>query len=145
MEIPHSHFKQGRIFLERLPHNVDLLQWLTEFAIKNRMQLATFSVIGAVKKAVVAFYDQREKTYREVSIEENLEILSCLGNASIKENRPFSHCHATFANKRGETFGGHLANGTIVFAAEAFFQEILGRELVREHDPVTGLALWRRE
>jgi len=140
-----SHFKQGRIFVARLPHECDLLQWLTSFAIKNRMQMGTFFVLGAVTKAAVAFYDQQQKTYQELVLAQNMEILSCVGNVSIKDNKTFVHCHATFSNDKGKTFGGHLAEGTIVFAAEAHFQELLGRELVREYDPVTGLALWRED
>jgi predicted DNA-binding protein with PD1-like motif len=140
-----SHFKLGRIFLLRLPYDADLLQSLTDVAIKNRMQMATFFVIGAVKKAAVEFYDQQEKVYRRIRIEENLEIVTCMGNVSLKENKTFVHCHATFANRLGETLGGHLAEGTTIFAAEAHFQEVLGSELVRELDPITRLALWRRE
>lgn len=140
-----SHFKLGRVFLMRLPYDGDLLQSLTSIAIKNRMQMATVFVIGAVKKAAVEFYDQQEKVYRKIHIEENLEILTCMGNVSLKGNKTFVHCHATFANRMGETFGGHLAEGTTIFAAEAHFQEVLGSELVRELDPVTRLALWRQE
>ncbi|UCD57091.1 MAG: DNA-binding protein [Candidatus Hydrogenedentota bacterium] len=137
-------FDPGRTFLCRLPHDADLLKWLNQFAREREIRLATLFVIGAVKKATVAFYDQQQRTYRQIGFEENLEILSCLGNVSVREDRPFVHCHATFSNDRGETVGGHLVEGTIVFAAEAHFQEALGTELVREVDPLTGLTLWSR-
>ena len=140
-----SFFKQGRIFLRRLPHDADLLQSLTQFVVKNRIQMATLFVIGAVKRATVAYYDQQEKTYRQLSRDQNMEIISCFGNVSINDNKSFVHCHALFSNAAGETFGGHLAEGTIIFAAEAHLKEVLGMELVREHDSVTGLALWRQE
>jgi len=140
-----SHFKLGRIFLTRLPYDEDLLHSLTKVAVKNRMQMATVFVIGAVKKAVVEFYDQQEKVYRKIHIEESLEIVTCMGNISLKDNKTFVHCHATFADRKGQTFGGHLAEGTTIFAAEAHLQEVLGSELIREHDPVTKLALWRLE
>jgi hypothetical protein len=140
-----SIFQQGRIVLCRLPHEADLLEWLTDFALQNGMRMATFFIIGAVKKAAVAFYDQQEKKYRQIALEGNLEILSCIGNISIKEGRPFIHCHATLSDGKGETFGGHLVKGSIVFAAEAHFQEVLDGNLVRENDPVTGLALWRQD
>jgi hypothetical protein len=144
---PHgvSFFKQGRIFLRRVPYESDLLEFLTEFATKNRMQMGTLFVIGAVKKAAVDYYDQQNKTYRQILINENMEILSCMGNVSIRENKPFVHCHACFSNGTGQTLGGHLAKGTIVFAAEAHFQEVLGMELVREHEPITKLFLWTQD
>jgi predicted DNA-binding protein with PD1-like motif len=136
--------KPGRIFLCRLPHDADLLQWLNQFAVEKNIRAGTVFVIGAVKRATVAFYDQKKKVYQNISLEENLEILSCVGNVSIRESIPFVHCHATFSNMKGETFGGHLAEGVTVFAAEAHFREVLGRELVREFDPVTGLTLWKQ-
>jgi len=133
----------GRAFLERLPHDADLALWLNTFAEDNGISAGTVSVIGAVKNAVVAFYDQQEQTYGEISKDENLEIVYCAGNVSIRDGKPFAHCHAVFSNERGEAFGGHLVEGTKVFAAEAHFQELLGNEYVRERDSVTGLPLWR--
>jgi predicted DNA-binding protein with PD1-like motif len=129
--------------LERLPHDSDLATWLNGFAHDNGISAGTVSVIGAVKKAVVAFYDQQEQTYGEISRNENLEIVYCAGNVSIRDGKPFAHCHAMFSDKRGATFGGHMVEGTTVFAAEAHFQELLGGEYVRERDSVTGLPLWR--
>ena len=133
----------GRSFLERLPHDADLAAWLSTFADDNGILAGTVSVIGAVKNAVVAFYDQQEQTYGEIDRDENLEILYCAGNVSIRDGKSFAHCHAMFSDKDGNTFGGHLVEGTKVFAAEANFQELLGAEYVRERDSVTGLPLWR--
>jgi predicted DNA-binding protein with PD1-like motif len=133
----------GRSFLERLPHDSDLASWLSKFADDNGISAGTVSVIGAVKNAVVAFYDQQAHTYGEIRKEENLEIVYCAGNVSMRDGKPFAHCHAMFSNKQGETFGGHLMEGTKVFAAEAHFQELLGGDYVRERDSVTGLPLWR--
>ncbi|GAB4334640.1 MAG: DNA-binding protein [Candidatus Abyssubacteria bacterium] len=138
-----GHYISGRTFLCRLPHDADLLDWLVRFATEQKMQMATISVIGAVETAKVAYYDQRQKSYSEIAIDKNLEIVSCTGNISIKEGKLFAHCHAVFSDDCGETFGGHVATGTIIFAAEAHVQEIVGHELVREYDDVTGLALWK--
>jgi predicted DNA-binding protein with PD1-like motif len=129
--------------LERLPHDSDLATWLSRFALDNGISAGAVSVIGAVKTAVVAFYNQQEKTYGEISRDENLEIVYCAGNVSIRDGKPFAHCHAMFSDEHGGTFGGHLVEGTTVFAAEAHFQELLGGKFVRERDSVTGLPLWK--
>jgi predicted DNA-binding protein with PD1-like motif len=134
----------GRVFLCRLPHDADLLAWLSGFVREENIRTGTVTVIGAVKAATVAFYDQQAKTYRSISFEENLEILSCIGNISLRDGTPLVHCHAAFSNDRGETVGGHLVEGTKVFAAEAHIQELPGADLIRELDNVTGLTLWRK-
>ena len=63
------------------------------------------------------------------------------GNMSIRDDRPFLHAHATFADASGATVGGHLIAGREVFMVEVMVREITGVDLVR-HDEATGLALW---
>ena len=43
-----SEFKLGRRFLGRLPHGKDLIASIEDFCIESSIQMATFSVIGAV-------------------------------------------------------------------------------------------------
>jgi hypothetical protein len=47
------------------------------------------------------------------------------------------------ADGKGATLGGHLAEGTVIFACEAAIQEYQsGEPLVRQLDKDTGLFLW---
>ncbi|HNV23772.1 MAG TPA: DUF296 domain-containing protein, partial [Candidatus Omnitrophota bacterium] len=88
-------------------------------------------------------YKQQEQQYVEcVSLEKKLEIVSCLGNISLKENKPFVHAHITLADLKGQCYGGHLMPGTIIFAAEYYIKELTGLELQRGLDQETGLSLW---
>jgi predicted DNA-binding protein with PD1-like motif len=49
------------------------------------------------------------------------------------------------AGHDGNVFGGHLMNGTEIFAAEFYIEELFGQDLVREeNDPQTGLPLWQK-
>jgi hypothetical protein len=70
------------------------------------------------------------------------EVASCIGNISIKEGEPFVHAHAVLADQNGNTKAGHLIEGK-VFAAEIHLTELIGEELVRKDDAVTGLSLWK--
>jgi hypothetical protein len=72
-----------------------------------------------------------------------MEILSLMGNVSLKDDKPFVHAHITLADARGVAMGGHLAEGTIVFACEFMIEEYISdRALVRYFDEKTGLFLW---
>ncbi|MGR3219923.1 MAG: PPC domain-containing DNA-binding protein, partial [Candidatus Anammoxibacter sp.] len=86
---------------------------------------------------------QDVKEYAEsVRFNQNLEITSCLGNISIKDNEIFAHAHITLSDHEGKAFGGHLTNGTEIFAAEFYIEELAGQDLVRKDDSQTGLSLW---
>ena len=81
--------------------------------------------------------------YVTVKEDRELEILSCTGNISIKEGRPFVHAHIMLADIHGATIGGHLFSDTVVFAGEIEIVELVGTPLERRHDEVTGLMLWQ--
>lgn len=131
----------GRVFVARAEYDSDLLVSVTELTEKNGISKATFTVIGALKNARLGFYDQKGQVYLETLLQGPQEIASCTGNVSLKNGTPFVHAHATLADEKGDTKGGHLLGGT-VFAAEICLTELVGAELVRKTDVVTGLSLW---
>jgi hypothetical protein len=102
--------------------------------------------IGAVQKATIAYYDQKQIKYRDIMLNEPMEIVSLHGNVSLKDGKPFVHAHVVLGDEKGNVRGGHLLpGGTPVFACELTIDEFDGPELVREFDEITGLALWPKE
>ena len=132
----------GRTILVRVKHDSEIIKFVTELAKKNAVMTATFTAIGALKWAKLGFYDQEKHEYLESSLLAPQEIASCMGNISIKEGEPFVHAHAVLADQNGNTKAGHLLEGK-VFAAEIHLTELIGEELVRKNDAVTGLSLWK--
>jgi len=132
--------KKPKLF--RLPHAGDLLAELNRLCEENGITAGVFFAIGAVKCARVGFYNQSTREYRTIPLDEPLEIVSCSGNISLKEDRPFVHAHICLSDSRGAVFGGHLMPGAMIFAAEAYIQPLEGEAPVREFDSVTGLPLW---
>jgi predicted DNA-binding protein with PD1-like motif len=137
-------FKQGRIFLARLDHGADIISQITNLAEENGIETGALSAIGALSRAKLAYYDQLSHEYGTFSLEEPVELVSCSGNISMRDGRPFVHAHAVLSDGTGRTWGGHLTSGTI-FAAELYLQELSGLPLKRVPDPVTGLKLWGDE
>jgi uncharacterized protein len=133
--------KRGRSMLVRLDHGADLMDQISELAVDEGIQTGAFSVLGALIQAEIAFYDQESHEYSALLVEENAELVSCTGNVSIREGKPFVHAHVVLADSDGKTTGGHLLHGKI-FAAELFLIELLGKPMVRENDQTTGLYLW---
>ncbi len=137
-----NEYKVGRIFLGRLPNGGDFLAAVQEFCENQEITLGVFYCIGAVKRANLSFYDQKNRKYMSFEIDQELEISSCSGNVSLKDGKPMVHAHAVLANDAGKTYSGHLMAGTIIFAGEIYLQELVGEQLVRGYDETTGLPLW---
>jgi uncharacterized protein len=133
--------QQGRWMLARLDCGSEIVASISGLASDMGLTVGTFSVVGALSRAEIGFYDQSEHQYKKIVVDEPVEIASCLGNISLKDGKPFVHAHAVLSLSDCRTLGGHLNSGS-VFAAEVSLTELTGSSLVREHDPLTGLFLW---
>jgi predicted DNA-binding protein with PD1-like motif len=132
----------GRAFVGRLETGTDLVEEIERFCAEQGVMAAQVTVIGAVRRARYAYYQQEDRRYRELESDTHHEIVGFTGNVSLRDDRPFLHAHATLADADGATVGGHLLRGIEVLAAEVMIRELAGVSLVRHPDEETGLALW---
>jgi hypothetical protein len=127
----------------RLAKGDDLLTALSQVAREHGITLGEVQAIGAVSQARVGYYHQTERQYYWLDLTHPLEIASLMGNISLKDGEPMVHAHVTLTDSEGRAFGGHLAEGTLVFACEFAIQEYQSATpLVRRMDDPTGLFLW---
>ena len=134
--------KAGRAFVGRLESGCDLVEEIERYCAEHGVLAAQVTAIGAVRRARYAYYRQEAKEYLELASDTHHELVGFVGNVSERDGAPFLHAHATFADERGETVGGHLLRGCEVFAAEVMIRELGDVALVRTHDEESGLALW---
>ena len=132
----------GRAFVGRLETGDDLVAAIEAVCVEHEIGAAWVSVIGAVRHASFAYYEQAEQRYLELASDEHHEISGFIGNISMRDGHPFLHAHATFCAATGAAVGGHLLPGCEVFAAEFTLREMTGVELVRSPDEESGLWLW---
>jgi len=137
-------YNASKELIIRLRHDADLVQSIAELAKRKGIRAASFTAIGAIKRGRLAYYDQKNHEYREMKIDSPHEVVSCMGNISLKNGEPFVHAHVVLADERGNTKGGHLLEG-IVFAGEVHLRQLEGPKLERKYDEVTGLSLWEAE
>ena len=128
----------GRTFIGRLATDTDLVEEIERFCADAGIQAAGVSAVGAMRRAAYAYYNQTTKQYKEMASPSHHELSGFVGNISMREGRPFLHAHATFADINGECVAGHLLKGCTVWVAEVEIRELVGVELVREHDELTG-------
>jgi len=137
-------YKASKELIVRLKHDADLIQSITELAKNKGVEAGSFTAIGALKRAKLGYYDQKNHEYREMKIDSPHEMASCVGNVSLKDGEPFTHVHVVLADETGNTKAGHLLEG-IVFAAEVHLRQLEGPKLERKYDELTGLSLWSME
>lgn len=134
-----------KTYIGRIPYDSDLLEQVNGFCLDNNIKCGSASIIGAVKQAKIGYYPQDKYIYQVLegeNLKRGLEIVSCTGNISIKDSKPFAHLHIVLSDAEGKTYGGHLMPGTIVYASEFIIQELKGPDLVRGFDEITKLPLW---
>jgi predicted DNA-binding protein with PD1-like motif len=136
----------GRKIMGRLAKGADLLGALEEQCRAHNITLGEVRAIGAVTKARIGYYQQDIQKYMFIDLNRPLEILTLIGNVSLKDGQPMVHAHVTLGDEEGRAFGGHLAAGAPVFACEFVIQECKSEKVFqRAMDEETGLFLWAKE
>jgi len=117
----------------------NVLHKINSFLEKEKIFSGTIQGIGALEKAELSFFSAEKKVYDTKSFEEDLEVLSFLGNISLKEGKPFVHVHVSLGRKDFSVIGGHFVSG-ITGATLELFMHNLGCVLERKKEE-NGLFL----
>jgi predicted DNA-binding protein with PD1-like motif len=129
-----------RTFVVVLDRGDEAMNSLTVFAAEQQLNAARFTAIGAFSRGVVAFFDWNTKSYRNISIDEQVEVLSLVGDISLDNDQPKVHAHVVLGKADATAHGGHLVEGQVRPTLEIVITEAPGY-LRRRHDPETGLSL----
>ena len=113
---------------------------LLRFASENRLRGAQISAIGAFSEVTLGFFDRQKKSYREIPIKEQVEVLSFAGNIVEKEGQPMLHAHVVIGKADGTAHGGHFLKGRVWPTLEMIIFET-GAHVRRKYDEETGLSL----
>ncbi|MHA1978428.1 MAG: PPC domain-containing DNA-binding protein [Candidatus Hodarchaeales archaeon] len=129
--------KTHKGFLIRLLKGEDLLLSLQEFCEEfPDIGAGWINGIGAVSQAKYGFFDGEK--YLEIMLEENLEVLSIIGN--IAKNK-IVHIHGIFGRVDGTCIGGHILPGCIISVTCEIQIKVFEPDVVRKLDPEFNLKL----
>jgi predicted DNA-binding protein with PD1-like motif len=118
----------------------EVVDGLIEFSRSHLIRAAHFQGIGALSDVVLGYFDYAEKRYRQIPIEEQVEVVSLIGDIALEDDQPTVHAHLVVAHTDGRTHGGHLLAAHVRPTLEVVFSQS-PRHLRRRVDPETGLAL----
>lgn len=120
----------------------EVMAELAGFAAEQQLEASDFSALGAFSGALLGFFDVGEKDYRKIPIDEQVEVLTLVGNITLDKGEPKVHAHTVLGLADGTTRGGHLLEGHVRPTLELVLTES-PVQLRRRFDAETGLALIR--
>ncbi len=130
-------------YLVLLKKGDNLLDSLKEFHNKfANNKFCEFRAIGAIDKFELgyAYLEEGVIQYNNVYYEDEYELLSLLGNISLRDGQTAIHAHASLSDKDNKCIGGHLNYGTVSIVIECFIT-VYDKEATRKFDKEVGIAV----
>jgi uncharacterized protein len=119
----------------------ELAEGLLQFAKDQKLSAASFKAVGALSSVRLGWFNWETKRYESsVTLDEQVELLSLIGDVALKNGEPVVHAHAVIGKKDGTAHGGHLLKARIRPTCEVVLTESPAR-LQKFIDPESGIAL----
>jgi predicted DNA-binding protein with PD1-like motif len=96
-----------------LENGESVIDCLTDFANQQNVRSAQFTAIGALRTLTLGFYNFNDRVYKKIDIDEQIEVLSLIGDVSLYNNTPKIHAHVVVGKENGTAHGGHLLDGIV--------------------------------
>jgi hypothetical protein len=113
---------------------------LKSFAEAEKLKAAHLTGIGAFARAEVTWFDFKNKKYCPIEINEQVEVLSLLGDIAEADGKPSVHVHLCVGKRDGTAHGGHLQQAIVRPTLEVIVVEAPAH-LRKSFRPEVGLAL----
>ena len=121
----------------------ELSSGLSRFAKEQKLAGSSFKAIGALASVKLGWFDWQAKKYRpSVVLEEQVELVSLIGDIALDDGDPKVHAHVVIAKSDGTAHGGHLIEACVRPTCEIVLTES-PKHLQKQIDPESGLALIR--
>jgi predicted DNA-binding protein with PD1-like motif len=130
---------QGQTFVLVFDTGDEVVGEIKRFAQAEDVRAARLTGIGGFSQAELGYYRREILSYESIPITEQVELLSLIGNITVKDSEPLLHAHAVVGHRGGGTSGGHLIAATVWPTLELFV-EVYSTELVKRQRPELGIA-----
>jgi len=130
----------GRSFALAFDSDDDVLDVLGQFVEAQAFAGARFYGIGGFCRATLGYYDVEEKRYRPIEVDDQVEVLSFIGNVAAYQGKARIHAHCVVGHRDGRATGGHLLAAVVRPTLELMVDE-LSAGLERRDRPDIGIPL----
>ncbi|HEY0385823.1 MAG TPA: PPC domain-containing DNA-binding protein [Pyrinomonadaceae bacterium] len=119
----------------------EVVSGLLAFAKEQSLAASHSAGIGACERVTLGFFELERKDYKKIPINEQVEVMSLIGNISLEESgEPKVHAHVVVGLQDGTAHGGHLLEAHVRPTLEVFLVES-SQPLRRKMNAGVGLAL----
>ena len=122
----------------------EVMENLRAYARREGLKSGRFTAIGGFERAVLGYFEIERKQFRKIPMQEQVEVLSLVGDVALKGDEPQIHAHVVVGKADGSAHGGHLMEAYVRPTLEVVLMES-PEYLCRFTDEETGLALIRLE
>lgn len=113
---------------------------LGKFVRDQEVEAASITAIGAFSRALLGYFQWDTKQYKQIPVEEQVEVLSLIGDVAVAEGGPTLHVHTVLGKADGSVVGGHLLEAHVRPTLEVILIQPPSY-LRKRKDSETGLAL----
>ena len=125
----------------RIDRGEEILSQLNAICVKENINLASVSAIGATDNFTVGVFKPAEKLYTSCNFTGDYEIISLIGTVTTKDGKPYIHLHMS-AGEGDTMVGGHLNSATVSVTCEMVIDLIDGK-VERQLDETIGINLFK--
>lgn len=119
----------------------EVLSSLKSFANAQKLSGSSFKAIGALSQVELGWFNWEAKKYQTaVKLDEQVELLSLIGDVALKDGEPQVHAHLVVGRSDGTAHGGHLLKAVVRPTCEIILTESPDH-LQKQIDPESGIAL----
>jgi len=136
------HGQGSRTWSIVLDEGEDLNACLEDFARREVLGPASFTVSGAFQRAVLGYLDADKHDYRRHALEQPSQVVSLVGDIALRNGKPQIRMRAVLGDDHGATFDGHLLEGHAQQRLEVIMTEA-PVPLHKGYDADAGLALFK--
>jgi len=133
--------KIKRVIVGKVEPEEDLIEKVKQLVKYHNIKSGLVNCIGALKKFTIGFFNLDTKKYQMKTFDENVELVSCIGNIAYKDGEPIIHLHVSVGKNDYSINGGHLSQPSIVSVTGEVYIFEIDKKINRINDPILNLAL----
>jgi uncharacterized protein len=88
-----------------------VMEELSSFKREHAVEAASITAIGAFRRASLGYFEWQTKQYKRIAVDEQVEVLSLLGDVAVAEEEPSLHIHTVLGRADGSVVGAHFHPG----------------------------------
>jgi predicted DNA-binding protein with PD1-like motif len=130
-----------RVLIGKVEPGDDLIDSIMHLVEESKIKSGLINCIGALKEFTLGYFNLDSLNYDFKTFKENVELISCIGNISYKEEKPVIHLHVSLGRSDYSVIGGHLGQPSIVSVTAEVYLFETKVNLERMNDPRFNLSL----